>query len=52
MPFAEPVHEVAQRAAPDDVVFVSYADNHPAALAHARALLTGRPAPSATSMPT
>ena len=29
MPFAEPVHEVTQRAAPNDVVFVSYADNHP-----------------------
>jgi hypothetical protein len=26
MPFAEPVHEVAQRAAPDDIVFVSYAE--------------------------
>jgi hypothetical protein len=39
----KPVHEVAQRAAPDDVVFVSYADNHPVALAHARALLTGPP---------
>jgi S-adenosyl methyltransferase len=43
MPFAEPVHEVTQRAAPDDVVFVSYADNHSIVLAHVRALLTGPP---------
>ncbi len=42
MPFADPVHEVAQRAAPDEV-FVSYADNDPLVLAHARALLTGPP---------
>lgn len=43
MPLADPVHEIAQRAAPDDVVFVSYADNDPLVLAHARALLTGPP---------
>jgi len=43
MPFAEPVHEVTQRAVPDDVVFVSYADNHSIVLAHVRALLTGPP---------
>ena len=42
MPFADPVHEVAQRAA-YDVVSVSYADNDPLVLAHARALLTGPP---------
>jgi len=43
MPFADPVHEVAQRAAPDGVVSVSYADNDPPVLAYARALLTGPP---------
>jgi hypothetical protein len=43
LPLADPVHEIAQRAAPDDVVFVSYADNDPLVLAHARALLTGPP---------
>jgi hypothetical protein len=41
MPFAELGHEVARRRAPDDVVFVSYADNHPVVLAHVRALFTG-----------
>ena len=43
LPLADPVHVVAQRAAPDDVVLVSYADNDPLVLAHARALLTGPP---------
>jgi len=43
LPSAEPVHEVAQRAASDDVVSVSYADNDPLVLTHARALLTGPP---------
>ena len=43
MPLADPVHEIAQRAAPDDLVFVSYADNDSLVLAHARALLTGPP---------
>jgi len=43
MPFADPVDEVAQRAAPGDVVYVSYADNDSLVLAHARALLTGPP---------
>jgi hypothetical protein len=29
MPFAEPVHEVAQGAAPNDIVFFSYAETTP-----------------------
>ena len=43
MPLADPVHKVAKRAAPDDVVSVSYAGNDPLVLAHDRALLTGPP---------
>ncbi len=42
MPFGDPVHEIAGRAAQGDVRVV-YADNDPLVLAHARALLTGPP---------
>jgi hypothetical protein len=42
MPFADPVHEIAGRAAQGDVRVV-YADNDPLVLAHARALLVGPP---------
>jgi trans-aconitate methyltransferase len=41
MPTADNTHEVAQRAAPESRIV--YADNDPAVLAHARALLTSRP---------
>jgi hypothetical protein len=43
MPLADPVREVAKRAAPDDVVSVGYAGNDPLMLTRARALLTGPP---------
>jgi hypothetical protein len=39
LPFDDPVHEIAQRAAPGSRVV--YADNDPLVLVHARALLTG-----------
>ncbi|MYV98274.1 SAM-dependent methyltransferase [Streptomyces sp. SID3343] len=41
LPTAEPTHEVAQKVAPE--ARVVYVDNDPIVLAHARALLTGRP---------
>jgi hypothetical protein len=41
LPFADPVHQVAQRAAPE--CRVVYADNDPLVVAYGRALLTSRP---------
>jgi hypothetical protein len=41
LPFAGPVHQVAQRAAPE--CRVVYADNDPLVVAYGRALLTSRP---------
>lgn len=43
MPLAGPVRVVAKRAAPDDVMSISYTGNDPLVLTHARALLTDPP---------
>jgi hypothetical protein len=50
LPVGNAVHEIAQDAAPGSLVV--YADTDPLVLVHARALLTGPQAPSATSRQT
>jgi hypothetical protein len=47
MSLADPVHEVAKHAAPDDVMSAGYAGNDPLVLTRARALLTGPPGTTA-----